>query len=283
MYHSKKRGSAIPHLDKKIFFSTNFPLPPLDEQKRIVALLDSLFEKLDAAKSILQKISDGYELRRAAILHRAFTGKLTENFRAGNGLTLEDWQEKTLGEILSLSKEKTELFDSALKYVGLENIEKGGDTISFQSAEGVKSTKNIFYKGDLLYGKLRPYLNKHGIANFDGVCSTDILVFNSNELSLNKFINYFFHLPKFIEYAVANSKGINLPRVSSKIILDAEISLPSLEEQKEISRLLDIFITKENRVKEIAEKTLRQINALKKNILARAFRGELGTNDLELV
>ena len=75
------------------------PLPPLDEQKRIVAIIESLFSKLDESKSIVQKILDGYELRRAAFLHKAFTGDLTKNFRAEHGLTLDDWQEKKLGDI----------------------------------------------------------------------------------------------------------------------------------------------------------------------------------------
>lgn len=255
------------------------PLPPLAEQKRIVERLDSLFAKLDAAKKILQDIVDGYELRRAAILHHAFTGELTEDFRKKNNLSLDDWQNLKLENILELSNQKTNSFNDDLKYVGLENIEKDSGKISFQSAAEVKSIKNIFHSGDLLYGKLRPYLNKHGIANFDGVCSTDVLVFNSNALSLNKFVNYFFHLPEFIEYAVANSKGINLPRVSAQIILNAEINLPTLEEQKEIARRLDSLLGKEQQTKEIAEKLLSEIEKLKKMILSRAFRGELGTND----
>ena len=279
LYRKNKRGSAIPHLNKKLFYSTPIPLPPLDEQKRIVAVIESLFEKLDAAKSIVQKILDGYELRRAAILHKAFTGELTKNFRADNGLTLDDWQEKKLGDVIELSTPKTNSFNEHLKYVGLENISKDNGKITFQSAAEVKSTKNIFHSGDLLYGKLRPYLNKHGIPNFDGVCSTDILVLNANELSTNEFINYFFSLPTFVEYVVSNSKGINLPRVSAQVILNAEINLPPLSEQKEIVRVLDRLLNKEQRTKEIAEKILLEIDLLKRTILARAFRGALGTNN----
>ena len=191
-------------------------------------------------------------------------------------MTLDDWQEKKLGEVLNLSKKKTDSFNENLKYVGLENISKDNETINFQSAKDIKSTKNIFHGGDLLYGKLRPYLNKHGIPNFDGVCSTDILVLNANELSTNEFINYFFSLPTFIEYAVSNSKGINLPRVSAQIILQAEINMPPLGEQKEIVRVLAGLLDKEQRTKEIAEKILSEIDLLKRTILARAFRGALG-------
>jgi len=251
------------------------PLPPIEEQKKIVERIESLFTKLDAAKKILQKILSGYEVRRAAILHKAFIGELTEKFRAENNLSLDDWQQKILGDVLTLSKQKTNSFDEKLKYVGLENISKDSEKISYQSANGIKSAKNIFHSGDLLYGKLRPYLNKHGIPDFSGVCSTDILIFCHNELTSNEFINYFFNLPKFIEYVVSHSKGATLPRVSAKIILNYEINLPPLAEQKEIVRILDNLLDKEQRTKEIAENCLQEIDLLKKSILARAFRGEL--------
>lgn len=86
-------------------------------------------------------------------------------------------------------------------------------------------------------------------------------------------------MPTFVEYATSNSNGINLPRVSTQIILQAEINLPPLAEQKEIVRVLDGLLDKEQRTKEIVEKILSEIDLLKRTILARAFRGELGTNN----
>ncbi len=143
-FNAKKHG-LIGGVSIKNLAEILIPLPPLDEQKRIVAIIERLFSKLDAAKSIVQKVLDGYELRRAAILHKAFTGELTKNFRAEHGLTLDDWQQKTLGDVLELSTQKINSFNENLKYVGLENIEKDGGKINFQSAKDVKSTKNIFH------------------------------------------------------------------------------------------------------------------------------------------
>ena len=272
-------GIAQPGVNSSKLRRMPFPLPPLDEQKRIVALLDELFADLDEAKVLAQSVVEGSKLRRAAILHKAFNGELSKLWRDEHGTTLDGWQKKFLSDALISSKQKTNDFSSSdLKYVGLENMEKNGGQIFFQSANEVRSTKNVFCAGDLLYGKLRPYLNKHGIAKFDGVCSTDILVFKESEQAEIKFINYFLSLPKFIEYAVANSKGINLPRVSEKIILRAEIFLPPPEEQKEIVRLLDDLLGREQRTKELALKTVEHVELMKKLILARAFRGELGTN-----
>lgn len=256
-----------------------FPLPPLDEQQRIVSLFDELFADLDEAKALAQSVVDGSKLRRAAILHKAFSGEISKPWRDEHGTTLDSWQKKFLSDALIPSKQKTTDFSSSdLIYVGLENMEKDGGQISFQAADDVRSTKNVFYVGDLLYGKLRPYLNKHGVTTFDGVCSTDILVFKANAQAEIEFVNYFLSLPKFIEYAVANSKGINLPRVSEKVILRAEIFLPPPEEQKEIVRLLDDLLGREQRTKDLALKTIERVELIKKSILAQAFRGELGTN-----
>ena len=263
-------------VSKKFLLNYKLPLPPLDEQQRIVDLLDKMFADLDEAKALAQGVVDGSELRRAAILHKAFSGELTKLWRDEHGITLDSWQKKFLSDILISSKQKTNDFASSnLKYVGLENMEKNGGQISFQAADSVRSTKNIFHVGDLLYGKLRPYLDKHGVAKFDGVCSTDILVFSANDKSLNEFINYFFSHSTFIEYAVVNSKGINLPRVSEKIVLSAEISLQPLAEQKEIVHLLDDLLGREQRTTDLARKTLERIELMKKSILVRAFRGKL--------
>lgn len=276
---TKMKHGLIGGVSIKNLKSMNFPLPPLDEQQRIVDLLDELFADLDEAKTLAQAVVDGSEFRRAAILHKAFIGELTKLWRDEHGINLNRWQKKFLSDALIPSKQKTTDFSSSdLRYVGLENMEKNGGQISFQSADEVRSTKNTFRVGNLLYGKLRPYLNKHGVATFDGVCSTDILVFKASEQAEIEFVNYFLSLPKFIEYAVANSNGINLPRVSEKIILRAEIYLPPLEEQKEIVRMLDDLLSREHRTKDLALKTLERVELMKKSILARAFRGEFGTN-----
>ena len=88
LYRNNKKGSAIPHLDKKLFFTMPFPLPPtLAEQQRIVNRIESMFAKLDEAKEKAQNVVDGFETRKAAILHKAFTGELTAKWRKENGVS----------------------------------------------------------------------------------------------------------------------------------------------------------------------------------------------------
>lgn len=188
----------------------------------------------------------------------------------------ENWRWTRLSYLLSTSKEKTEDFsDKEVKYIGLENIEKDYGIVSYNSSEGIKSQKSVFLEGQILYGKLRPYLNKHDIAPFSGICSTDILVFDTKETTSNQFVNYFLSLQSFIEYAVANSKGINLPRVSESVVLEALCPLPPLPEQQRIVDHIESLFAKLDEAKEKAQAVVDGFEDRKAAILHKAFTGEL--------
>jgi len=103
----------------------------------------------------------------------------------------EGWVFLTLGDI----KPSTERFDPVKgknrRCVGLEHMERDtGVILGTQDSKSTKSSKTVFRRGDLLYGKLRPYLNKVAVPDFDGVCSTDILVFRQNSFISNTFLKY---------------------------------------------------------------------------------------------
>lgn len=187
-----------------------------------------------------------------------------------------NWCWVRLELLLRSSKEKTEEFsDADLKYVGLEHMQKDGGIVAYDSAERVKSLKNVFHPQQILYGKLRPYLNKHDIATFDGVCSTDILVFNATSVTIPKFVNFFLDQDTFIEYAVSNSKGINLPRVSESVVLDAKCPLPPIYEQHRIVDRIESLFAKLDEAKQKAQDALDSFETRIAAILHKAFTGEL--------
>lgn len=187
----------------------------------------------------------------------------------------ENWVWVRLGAVCYASKEKSNDFSNEIKYIGLEHLEKDKGIVGFSSADKVKSTKNAFQEGQILYGRLRPYLNKHDIASFSGVCSTDILVFEASVLVANVLVDKFFNLPFFIEYVVANSKGINLPRVSEKTILNTTFPLPPLSEQQRIVERIEELFAKLDEAKERLQEVADSFAVRKAAILHKAFTGEL--------
>ena len=188
----------------------------------------------------------------------------------------ENWCWVRLNLLIQSSKEKLDEFsDVNLKYVGLEHIQKDTGIVAYGSALEVKSLKNVFHPNQILYGKLRPYLNKHDIATFDGVCSTDILVFDTTSLSIPEYINFFLDQNTFIEYAVSNSKGINLPRVSENVILNSKCPLPPLPEQQRIVDRIESLFTKLDEAKQKAQDALDSFETRKAAILHKAFTGKL--------
>ena len=277
---SKASATTIAIVNKSKLESCLFPVAPLNEQQRIVNRIESLFAKLDRAKELIENTLAQFEQNKMAILHKAFTGELTVKWRKKNNIDLSSWKKYELKEVFKVVKDKynPQIKNQIVNYIGLENIETSKGIINKNNSSEVKSIKTKFKKDDVLYGKLRPYLNKHDVVNFDGICSTDILVFRFDNINTAKYINYYFNLPMFIQYAVENSSGINLPRVSEKTISKYKISLPIIEEQQEIVNILDKLLAKYNKIKNL-EQQLEKIELLKKAILAKAFRGELGTNN----
>ncbi|MDO6658654.1 restriction endonuclease subunit S [Anaerobacillus sp. 1_MG-2023] len=165
--------------------------------------------------------------------------------------------------------------DGSEDYIGLEDLQKGGGIIQRGNAQGLKSKKVVFKSGDVIYGKLRPYLNKHAFVNFDGIASTDILVYRSKNLISNKLLNYYLGLPHVIQFANANSSGINLPRVSPKTMNSLPVPLPPLNEQKRITDKVERLLNKIDEAKRLIDEAKETFELRRAAILDKAFRGEL--------
>lgn len=103
----------------------------------------------------------------------------------------------------------------------------------------LKSTKSRFYHDDILYGKLRPYLDKAAISSFDGICSTDLLVLvPRKDQTIAEYLINILHSHSFIEFAISSMKGTNHPRTSWKSISEFQFALPPLPEQRRIATIL---------------------------------------------
>ena len=278
---NNKVGSAIPHLNKDLFFDLQLPLPPLNEQKRVVSHIESLFAKLDEAKEKAEEVIEGFETRKAAILHKAFLGELTAKWRKENGIA-SSYTAKHFDEVAII---RSNLVDPAeyqnYPHVAPDNIEKKtGVLLEYRTIaeDGVKSGKHRFYPGQILYSKIRPNLSKVVVVDFGGLCSADMYPIEA--IGDARCLWYFMLSENFLEQASSAGSRSVLPKINQKELSVLTVTIPdSIEDQKELAKIIDSLFAKEYQVKESAEAVIEQIEIMKKAILARAFRGELGTND----
>lgn len=285
-----KKGSAIPHLNKEIFYALSFPLPPLPEQHRIVARIESLFEKLDHARELVQSALDSFESRKATILHKAFAGELTAKWREKNGVKLESWEYKQLEEVCisiydgdHMAPPKREF---GIPFLVISNINKG--YVTFEETRFVPedyynslSETRTPQEGDLLYSIV-------GSFGIPAIVKENIKFCFQRHIALlrpdTKYLNYkcFWYIMQTQEVfnqVDSIATGTAQRTVPIRGLRKISFSFPSLLEQQEIVRTLDSLLEKEQHAKDKLEPILDHIALIKKSILARAFRGELGTND----
>lgn len=266
-----------------------FPLPPLSEQQRIVERIEELFAKLDEAKERLQEVADSFAVRKAAILHKAFTGELTKQWRCENGVSDESWEEKTIGEICSSLKYGTSKKSSddgevvVLRMGNLQNGEIDWSNLAYTSdEEDIK--KYLLKSGDVLFnrtnspelvGKTSIYRGEMPAIYAGYLIKLDY----EKNIVVGDYLNYYLNSSKAKEYYMqVKTDGVSQSNINAKKIGEFEISLPTITEQHEIVRLIDDLLARERAAQQATEQALASIDLMKKSILARAFRGELGTN-----
>lgn len=272
-----------------LFDKLSLPLPPLSEQQRIVERIEELFAKLDEAKERLQEVADSFAVRKAAILHKAFTGELTTQWRRENGVSDESWEEKTIGEICSSLKYGTSKKSSddgevvVLRMGNLQNGEIDWSNLSYTSdEEDIK--KYLLKSGDVLFnrtnspelvGKTSIYRGEMPAIYAGYLIKLDY----EKNIVVGDYLNYYLNSSKAKEYYMqVKTDGVSQSNINAKKIGEFEIPLPTLSEQHEIVRLINDLLARERSAQQATEQALASIDLMKKSILARAFRGELGTN-----
>lgn len=187
------------------------------------------------------------------------------------------WVMTTLGEVVDCSKAKAEPGErDDAPYLGLEHIESGTCRILGQGVGSeVRSVKNVFQAGDILYGKLRPYLNKVCRPAFDGICSTDVLVLKPTDAIEPGYLQKLLTTQPVVEHAVANSNGINLPRTSFEGLSTFKLALPPLNEQRRIVARIEELQARSRKAREALAAVPTLLEQFRQSVLASAFRGDL--------
>lgn len=286
-------GTAQPQVTVQAFDGFPIPLSPLAEQQRIVDRIESLFAKLDEAKEKARAVVDSFETRKAAILHKAFTGELTAKWREEHGVRMESWEQCSLSDVCTVNPKKADTKDlpdelevSFFPMPALSEIYGEITDPQTRLLKEVRSGFTNFSEGDVVFAKITPCMENGKSAvvgklvNDIGYGTTEFFVLRCSDRLYNRFLYHLVRDKLFRDKAKAVMAGaVGQQRVPKRYLETYKLNLPKFNEQREIVRILDGSFAKEQQTKEAAEAVLDQIDLMKKSILARAFRGELGTND----
>ena len=284
---SMASATTIAIVNKSKMESCAFPLPPLSEQQRIVERIEELLAKLDEAKERLQEVADSFAVRKAAILHKAFTGELTKQWRRENGVSDESWEESNFGKFTVSQYGYTEkahwekVGPKFLRITDIQDNKVDWDEVPWCPIDEAGMKQYAVQIGDIMIARTGATTGKSYL-----ICDDVEAVFASFLIRLkvvdkNLDYNYLYGYMQSEDYwrqITDFSSGIAQPGVNANKLKQIKFKCPSLPEQHEIVRLIDDLLARERAAQQAAEQALASIDLMKKSILARAFRGELGTN-----
>lgn len=292
-FYELTNATTVPALRKTDLENIPIPLPPLNEQQRIVNRIESLFAKLDRAKELIENTLAQFEQNKMAILHKAFTGELTAKWRKENNIDLSSWENGILMDFCKINPKKinTKEFDDDMivSFIPMPCVSDIWGKIikkELRKLGEVKKGYTNFCEGDVLFAKITPCMENGKSAIVDklendiGFGSTEFYVLRCDENKLNnKYLHYFVRQKTFRDEAKGEMTGaVGQQRVPKTFLENYKMKVPTIEEQQEIVNILDNLLAKYNKIKNL-EQQLEKIELLKKAILAKAFHGELGTNN----
>ena len=285
-FHGYVNGTTRLKLTQASMRTIPVPLPPLAEQKRIVEQIESLFAKLDEAKEKALSVVESFELREKAIYKKAFEGDLTNSWRAENGINISEWEEIPFEKLGKLERGRSKhrprndkrLFGGKYPFIQTGDVAGAGMYVTSHkqtlSEFGFEQSR-MFPKGTLCI-TIAANIGDAAILSYDCCFPDSVVGFTPGEKCLNKYMYFYLQEIKAeLEYIAPATAQKNL---NLKLLGKVEIKVPSLKEQEKIVEILEKQINDQENIVEKAENVIETIDVMKKSILAKAFRGELGTN-----
>lgn len=266
------------------------PQDPNDEPASV------LLERIRAEKQ--QMVKDGKlkakDIKNDTVIFKGDDNLHYEQFQDGTVKCIEDeipfelpdgWAWARLGVICPYGENKAvsaDLIDETAWILDLEDIEKETGVIkkyTTKSERNSVSNKYSFCKGQLLYSKLRPYLNKVVIATKDGYCTTEILPLTFYGNIYSPYMQLFIMSPTFLTYVNMISYGVKMPRLGTNDGKNAIIAIPPINEQKRIRDKFDIVAPLFDKIQNNLNNLNNEVTAIKSKILDLAIRGKLVPQD----
>jgi type I restriction enzyme, S subunit len=280
---SLSTGSATKFLTLTILNDFDLILPPVNIQDKIIDILsayDDLIENNTRRIKILEEM--------AQMLYREWF----VNFRFPNhenvkmveselGLIPERWEVKRLGDIAQEVRRgvNPNLVDPETPYFGLEHLPRKSIALSdWGKAGDIQSTKLAFKKGEILFGKIRPYFHKVGVAPVDGICSSDAIVIQPRDSKYFAVVLSCVSSEDFVNHATQTSQGTKMPRANWDVLTKYPVILPTSNLLNQFTEFIN------NAVKEIQNLVLKNINLRKTRdlLLPKLISGEIDVENLNI-
>jgi len=225
-------SGGIPQLPRSSLENYHVILPTFKEQTKIAEFLSAVDDKISQLSRQLELLKQ----YKKGVMQKIFSQEI--RFKNDNGEDFGEWETDSIENVFTnKSKKFNPVKNKELPCIELEHLSQDtGMILGTISSLNQKSIKNYFKTGDILYGKLRPYLRKFARPNFDGVCSTEIWVLDGIKVS-NGYLFQFVQSEQFSELTNIQS-GSKMPRAEWSIISNSEIEFPTKPEQKKIAEFL---------------------------------------------
>lgn len=280
----KKVGGTLQHIRKSHVTNFKAPVPPLDEQERIVAAVEERLNAVDALEQSVQRVDELSSEYEDSLLAFLLAGK--DDFSRGDidGLPSqenikEEWELKELGDVVEYHSNLTDPSKNPEKeynLVELNDVEqnaRGISNVQTKKGEDIGSNKREFNDNHVLYCKLRPYLNKVVMPEFSGIASSELLVFEPKEEISREYLYQYLSSPMVCNKAEFLMKGANHPRISKKELMKFNIAVPPKDKREDVVEKMKMIRESE------LDKSLRNIDPLfeeyRESILSHAFRGKI--------
>ncbi|ELQ5994192.1 restriction endonuclease subunit S [Cronobacter dublinensis] len=278
----KVESSAIGQLSTQQISPYKSVTPSRVEQRNITTFLDYETAKIDNLIEKQQQLIELLKEKRQAVISHAVTKGLNPNVpMKDSGVEWLGYIPKSciVTKLKYVTVLKTEKGSSNnTRYVGMENISSNTGKFLHKDEASSEGSSVSFERGDILFGKLRPYLAKSWLATFSGVCSSEFLVFQSKKIHA-KYLNYYLLTNEFIKQVDSSTYGSKMPRANWEFINQLPVPTWSYEESKAISVYLDNLTAK---LDWLLEKQQQQITLLQERrtaLISAAVTGKIDVRD----
>ncbi len=272
-------GSAQPLINQTILSRITTPIPDLQTQKKIASILsayDDLIENNKRRIAILEKMAE--EIYREWFVRMRFPGHVSSKVSKGLPAGWQILPLSSLAKEMRTGVKRKDLSESEL-YVGLEHIPRKSVLLDqWSTVASVDSDKLRFVEGDILFGKIRPYLHKIVLSHVTGACSTDTIVLRPIKKDYTGLLLFTVFSDTFVDLATTASKGTKMPRADWAFLKKLEIKVPSDSLLRQFSSIFETLFAEMVTLAKMNGNLLKSRDLL----LPRLISGKLSLEGLDL-